>query len=399
MWENSISINEISEIRTKTNLYLGIGAISKINDIAKELSNKGIKKVILLTGKSSYIKNGAWDHVEPALKNNGIEYILFNKITPNPNSYDCDEATKLSIEFGAQAVIGIGGGSPIDSAKTVAIMSCYPEHSTSDLYELKFTPEKALPIIAINTTHGTGSEVNRFAVVSLLDKDYKPAIAYDVCYPLYSIDDAKLMTGLSKNQTSYTAVDAVNHVIEACTSLVASPYCMLLAKETVRLVAKYLPKALENGEDLEARYYLTYASMIAGTCFDNGMLHLTHALEHPLSAVKPDLSHGLGLGVILPAVIRAIYPARPEVLAEVLAPIAPGLKGTADENEVAAEKVKTWLQSVGVTDTLTTLGFSENDVKKLVDLSFNTPSLDSLLGLAPVKATEELVKNIYTQSL
>ena len=215
MWEKSISINDINEIRTKTNLYLGIGAISKINDIAKELSTKGIKKVILLTGKSSYIKNGAWGHVEPALKNNGIEYLLFNKITPNPNSYDCDEATKLSIEFGAQAVIGIGGGSPIDSAKTVAIMSCYPEYTTSDLYELKFTPEKALPIIAINTTHGTGSEVNRFAVVSLLDKNYKPAIAYDVCYPLYSIDDAKLMTGLSKNQTSYTAVDAVNHVIEA----------------------------------------------------------------------------------------------------------------------------------------------------------------------------------------
>ena len=278
-------------------------------------------------------------------------------------------------------------------------MSCYPEYTTSDLYELKFTPEKALPIIAINTTHGTGSEVNRFAVVSLLDKNYKPAIAYDVCYPLYSIDDAKLMTGLSKNQTSYTAVDAVNHVIEACTSLVASPYCMLLAKETIRLVTKYLPKALENGEDLEARYYLTYASMIAGTCFDNGMLHLTHALEHPLSAVKPDLAHGLGLGVILPAVIRAIYPARPEVLAEILEPIAPGLKGIADETEVAVEKVKTWLQSVGVTDTLTTLGFTENDVKKLVDLSFNTPSLDSLLGLAPVKATKELVEGIYSQSL
>ena len=174
---------------------------------------------------------------------------------------------------------------------------------------------------------------------------------------------------------------------------------MLLAKETIRLVTKYLPKALENGEDLEARYYLTYASMIAGTCFDNGMLHLTHALEHPLSAVKPDLAHGLGLGVILPAVIRAIYPARPEVLAEILEPIDPGLKGIADETEVAVEKVKTWLQSVGVTDTLTTLGFTENDVKKLVDLSFNTPSLDSLLGLAPVKATKELVEGIYSQSL
>ena len=91
-----------------------------------------------------------------------IEYLLFNKITPNPNSYDCDEATKLSIAFGAQAVIGIGGGSPIDSAKTVAIMSCYPEHTTSDLYELKFAPEKALPIIAIIGNAFSGANFNSY---------------------------------------------------------------------------------------------------------------------------------------------------------------------------------------------------------------------------------------------
>lgn len=398
MWESTMPINEVREIRNKTNLYLGAGAIQKFNDIASDLAAKAIKKVVILTGKAAYIKTGAWDVVSKALDANGIEYLLYNKITPNPNSNDCDEATKLAIEFGAEAVIGIGGGSPIDSAKSIAIMCLYPEHTTSDLYEYKFTPTKALPIIAINTTHGTGTEVNRFAVVSLLEKQYKPAIAYDVCYPMYSIDDPALMVGLGADQTRYTSVDAINHVVEAATSLVSSPYTVLLAKETIRLVHNYLPKAIEEPTNMEARYYLTYAAMIAGTCFDNGMLHYTHALEHPLSAVKPDVTHGLGLAILLPSVIKHTYADCSEVMAEIFSPIVT-LKGTPDEADCAAKAVKEWLVSVGITETLKDLGFTEADVPNLVHLAFNTPSLDLLLSLAPTKATEEIVEAIYRESL
>lgn len=399
MWEKTISIDQITEIRCKTTAYLGVGAMSKMFDIAKELKKMGIEKIIAITGKAAYKTTGAWDFVEKACAENGISWTIYNKISPNPSSIDVDEAVKQAIDFGAQAVIGIGGGSPIDAAKSVAIMVNYPQHTTADLYEYKFTPEKALPLIAVNTTHGTGTEVDRFAVVSILDKEYKPAIAYDISYPLYAIDDPKLMTGLPVNQTIYTTVDAINHIVEACTSTVANPYSILLAKETVRLIAKYLPKALENGEDLEARYYLLYASLIAGISFDNGMLHLTHALEHPLSAVKPDLAHGLGLAVLLPSVIKNIYPASAETLCEVLAPIVPGLKGEASEAEKAFEGVKTWLSNVGIKDTLTSLGYAKTDVEKLTKLAFTTPSLDLLLSLSPVKATEELVAKIYTESL
>ncbi|HOJ08973.1 MAG TPA: iron-containing alcohol dehydrogenase [Clostridiales bacterium] len=399
MWEQNININEVREIRCKTTAYLGAGAMEKMNDIAKELKKMGADKIIAVTGKSSYKKTGAWDYVEKACLENAIDWIIFNKISPNPSSIDVDEATKMAIDFGAKAVIGIGGGSPIDAAKSVAIMVNYPQYTTADLYEYKFTPEKALPLIAVNTTHGTGTEVDRFAVVSILDKQYKPAIAYDISYPLYAIDDPKLMLGLPKSQTIYTSVDAVNHIVEACTSVVASPYTVLLAKETVRLIEKYLPKALENGQDLEARYYLTYASMIAGICFDNGMLHLTHALEHPLSAVKPDLAHGLGLAILLPAVVKNIYPACGEILCDVLAPIVPGLSGQASEAEKASKGVKKWLANVGITETLSTLGFTKADVDKLTHLAFTTPSLGLLLSLSPVKATEELVAGIYSESL
>ncbi|WP_027631232.1 iron-containing alcohol dehydrogenase [Ruminiclostridium cellobioparum] len=399
MWENKIDINQVVEIRAKTTAFFGVGAINKMEDVAKNLSSRGIKKVMVMTGKSSHIKTGAWEVTKKALEANGIEYLLYSKVTPNPTVDQVDEAAAEAKSFGAQAVIAIGGGSPIDAAKSVAILISYPEKNAAELYELKFAPDTAVPLVAINLTHGTGTEVDRFAVVSIPAKEYKPAIAYDCIYPVYAIDDPALMTKLPADQTLYVSVDAINHVVEASTSIVTNPLAILLAKETIRLVAKYLPVAVKEPENLTARYYLLYASLIAGTSFDNGLLHFTHALEHPLSAVKPELAHGLGLSMLLPAVVKEIYPASGEVLAEIFEPILPGLKGTADEADKAFAGIRKWLNEIGVTASLKDEGFDESVVEKLVNLAFETPSLDGLLAIAPVKATREAVRNIYTNSL
>ena len=126
---------------------------------------------------------------------------------------------------------------------------------------------------------------------------------------------------------------------------------------------------------------------MGGVCFDNGLLHYTHALEHPLSAMKPDFSHGLGLAILLPAVIKNIYPAKAETLQYILEPI---VKDTTDAQKTA-EGVYEWLKSVDVPNKLKDEGFSETDVEKLTELAFTTPSLDGLLGIAPTKATKEAV--------
>ncbi|WP_273327448.1 iron-containing alcohol dehydrogenase [Vallitalea guaymasensis] len=398
MWKKEIDINEIKEIRVKTTAYLGVGAIQKIHDIMKELKDKQIDKVLIMTGKSSYKKTGAWDHVEKALKDNSVEYVLYDKVTPNPNVVQVDEAAKMGRILGAKAVIGIGGGSPIDAAKGAAILLKYTDKNATQLYEYEFTPTEAMPLIAINLTHGTGTEVDRFAVTTIEEKEFKPAIAYDCIYPLYAIDDPALMTTLPKNQTLYVSVDAINHVVEAATTKVTNPLDILLAKETIRLIAEYLPVALENPEDLEARYYLLYASLIAGTSFDNGLLHFTHALEHPLSGVKPELTHGLGLGMLLPAVIKNIYAARPNTLADILSPLVDGLTGDPSEADKAVEGVRNWLQSVGITEKLSDMGYVESDIDKLTNLAFETPGLEGLISLAPVEGTREVVRSIYKDS-
>lgn len=399
MWENDININEVKEIRTRTTVYFGVGAIKKIDDIAKVLKDKGYDKVVVMSGRNAYKATGAWDYVEKALKDHGIRYINFDKVTPNPTTEHVNEAAQMAKDFGAKAVISIGGGSPTDAGKSVAILLAYPDKTAENIYDFEFAPEKAAPIVSINLTHGTGTETNRFAVVTNLAKNFKPAIAYDCIYPMFAIDDPQLMTKLSPKQTRYVSIDAVNHVVEAATSTVASPYSITLAKQVIELVAKYLPKAIKNPDDLEARYFLAYAAMMGGVSFDNGLLHYTHALEHPLSAVKPDLSHGLGLAILLPAVIKTIYKDRPNVLADILAPIAPNLKPEAGDAEKAEKEVYEWLKSVDVPEKLTDMGFSADDVEKLTDLAFTTPSLDGLINIGPSGNSRELVRTIYQNSL
>ena len=397
-WENGININNVSTIICGSRVFLGVGAIAKIDFIAGKLKAKGVNSVLVMTGKAAYAKSGAWDHVTKALEKHEISYVLYNKVQPNPETQQVDEAVAEAKAAGAGAVIAIGGGSPIDAGKSAAILLAYPEKTCQELYEMQFPAKNAVPFVAINLTHGTGSETNRFAVVTIPEKNYKPAIAYDCIYPFYSINDPSLMTTLPPSQTSYVTVDAVNHVIEAATTTLNNPFAISLGKEVVSLVATYLPIALQNPEDLTARYFLTYAAMTAGTSFDNGLLHFTHALEHPLSGVRPELSHGLGLAVLLPAIIKAIYPAKSAILADLLAPIAPGLTESPDDAQKAADGVRTWLKSVGITETLTDIGFTKEDIPTLVKLTFETPGLTGLLGCAPISYDEKVVEAIYADS-
>lgn len=401
MWEKDININEVKEIISRAKVYFGVGAMHKIDDILKDLKSKGADKVIVISGRNAYKATGAWDIIEKALKDNNVGYVNYDRVTPNPTTDGIDEAKKIALDFGAKAVIAIGGGSPIDTGKSVAVLmdEKYRDKTADELYEYKFAPESAVPVVAINLTHGTGTEANRFAVATVVKKDFKPAIAYDCIYPSYSIDDPAVCVKLSPKQTMYTSIDAVNHVIEAATSKVASPYSVSIAKETIRLVAKYLPLALKNPDDLEARYFLMYAALLGGICFDNGLLHYTHALEHPLSAVKHDLSHGLGLAILLPAVIETIYPDKAATLADILEPIAPDLKGEPQEAQSAAIAVEKWLFETGVKEKLEDMGYTESDVEKLTNLAFTTPSLDGLLAIAPNEATKERVEAIYRKSM
>lgn len=400
MFDEAMDINRIVELRCKTIDYFGVGAIKKIADIAKDLHEKNIDRMFIVSGKKSYKLSGAWDYVRAALEEKAIEYDVFDRVEANPTVDIIDEATQEAKQFEANAIAGIGGGSPIDAAKSVAILTQYPENDARQLYKLEVPVTKALPLVAINITHGTGTEVNRFAVATIPEMQFKPAIGLDCIYPVYSIDDPALTIKLSEEQTRFVTIDALNHVTEAATTTLCSPYSVLLAKETARLIAKYLPATLRDPNDLTARYYLLYASAIAGISFDNAMLHMTHSLGHPLSAIKPEIPHGLSLAVLLPSVLKATYPYAPKALAGIYSSIVPDLKGLPSEADKVAAGTEAWLSQMGVPQKLSDLGFEESDVTQLVGLAFETPMLGFLIGLSPVPVEQhkEIARTIYEES-
>ena len=397
-WEQGIDINNISTIISASRVFFGVGAIKKMDFIAEQLKQKGIDSVIAVTGAAAYAKTGAWAHVTSAFEKHGINCVLYNKVSANPKTHQADEAAKLARESGAGAVLAIGGGSPIDVGKSVAVLMRQPGVSCRELFEKKLPITDAAPVIVINLTHGTGSEVNRFAVLSIPEKEYKMAIASEHIYPMYSINDPALMVSLPPGMTRYVSIDALTHVVESTSSTLGNPLSVSLGKEVVRLVAKYLPQAVENPQDLTARYFLTYAAMIAGIGFDNGMLHFSHALDHPMVAIKPDLPHGLILSVLMPRVLEEVYPVRSQVLAEVLHPVIPGLTGDPTEAKQAAAGMRAWLKTLDVTERMGDLGFTEADVPRLTDLVFETPGLQGLLDCAPVENGRAVVEKLYLES-
>jgi len=338
----------VFKLHTKVTLFFGPGEIKSFEKIAEFILNNRLNPTLIITGKRSYKVSGAWDVVHEILENKEIEYGHYDKVVANPTVDIVQEAAEFGKEIGAKSVVGIGGGSVIDCSKAVATLLTNPNIDARRLYREKKFEKDAAPVFAINTTHGTGTEVDHFAVATIPEDNAKVSIAHESIYPKFSIDDPELTLNLPRNQTVYVTIDALSHALESMTTKLTSPFTVLLAKEASHKIFVHLPAVVNNLRDLEHRYWLLYASMLAGITLDNSRAHLAHALEHPISAVKPEVPHGLGLAILLPKVVSMAYRVYPSELAEVLRPIAPNLKGRADEAEIVGAPAAGWREIASI---------------------------------------------------
>ena len=396
-WEGKIDSNRIFVLQpTRPLTYFGVGALTKLAGILADMAKAGQDRILVVTDPVAYKACGAWDTVRPLLDAH-VAWEHYDGVRPNPTYCNCEAAAKLGRAMDANAVLAIGGGSAMDTAKTAAVLLRHPTKKAVDFYEKGVAITGALPLVAINTSHGTGSECCSFAVAQS-DGENKPALHSPHLYPAYAIDDPKLTLSLPPKQTVSTAMDALNHAIEAATATTASPYAVCLAKEAARLVMTYLPAAIVQPGNLTARYWLMYASAIAGVSADLSLLHITHALEHAMSALNADVTHGDGLGILLPAVIREIYPAVPEVLAEILAPIAPELAGIPGETDIAVDRIKEWFAVVGQPTSMSAY-FTGADVPALTRMGMKSGLARLLLPLAPIRVDSNVVERIFQHAL
>lgn len=389
--------NRVVEIRTATVLYLGAGATAALEQVFSHYHSRGVTRAGIITGKGSYIKSGAWQRVL-SFVDGLFEFQHFDGVEPNPTTELLDRVVSYFKDFGPQLFIAIGGGSVIDTTKAVSALIRAEGVRADDLYTYKWNPEDALPVVAINLTHGTGSEVDRYAVATIKGTPYKGGIAHRCLYPEYAIDDPELMITLSEAQTRYTTIDAMAHLIEGATTLKASPFTVMLAREGIAKIARWLPVALKEPENIEARYHLLYASVLGGLAIDSAVVHLTHPMEHLLSAKNSALPHGLGLALLLPSVVEAIYPAVAEVVEEIMEPLIGRPGRVANRAVYIRDALRQWFFEVGFRECLSDYGFSEKDVPEMTRELFEYYGKGSI-NLSPVRPSPELIQKIYRDSI
>ncbi len=374
-----------------TQLYFGPGSVEALEKWVSQF-----RRVYLVTGRRSAEISGALRDVVQILERCGVKYERFSEVFPNPTDSLVNRLGELMWRFGAEAVIAIGGGSVIDTAKNASVVaSC--GGAIEDFIKGRREVRNALPVAAVNLTHGTGTEVDRYAVTTIERTKEKISLAHPAIYPRISIDDPRYLLTLPRNQTIYTTLDALYHAIESSTARGSPPIVEPLAEEAVRLIARYLPRAVENPSDLEARYWLLYASMLAGIAIDLGRTHLVHAIEHALSGLKPELPHGAGLAIIGPKIVELTYRAQPEKLWRLLRHIDPELEPVEEHGGRAARAVEEFQKRVGFSERLRNYGFSEEHEDQVVKLTMS--SLRFLVDLAPFEVSENTVKEVFRGSL
>ena len=278
----------------------GARSVSRAGEIAAGL---GAARAFLITDPG-VAANGISGLVVDALEESEIETTVFDAVTPNPTIYDIESGGALLRGLGTEdtLVVGVGGGSAMDAAKGVALQATNGGRAT----DLDFRNEPAhpgLPVVAVPTTAGTGAETNGFGVVTDPPAGRKFYAGHESVKPVAAILDPELTTGLPPGATAATGVDALVHALEALMSANANPYAEGLALQVVRVVHAWLPAAVADGNDLEARSQMLLAAHLAGLAFASGTgLGLCHALAHPLGA-RVGAVHGLALGAVLPDVL------------------------------------------------------------------------------------------------
>ena len=292
---------------------------------------------------------GLVSQFESILQSRDIRVVPFTSVTSNPTSDEVEIGTAVAHEANVEAIVALGGGSPIDVAKGIALLLANGGSYTDYLWAGKAITHRSWPLIAIPTTAGTGSEVSKVAVVSDKDIPFKKGVLSPLMYPHVAVVDPDLTVGLPPALTAATGIDTFVHAFEAYVGIRTNPFSDQLALAGLRSVWNYLPRATKRGDDMEARQEMMLAALWGGIAMDQAGLGLVHALSGPLSS-HFHLHHGLANAIILPHVVRfnlsAVPIARRRNLNKVF-----GLKASAGE-EALVEVLIGFLSELGLPSSL-----------------------------------------------
>ncbi|KLU16815.1 MULTISPECIES: L-threonine dehydrogenase [Xenorhabdus] len=370
---------------------IGMGCMAEAVELIK---NYGYGQALIVTDR---VLNeiGVVGKVQALLADVGIKSAIYDGTNPNPTTINVGEGLQVLRQHNCDCVISLGGGSPHDCAKGIALVAA----NGGDIRDYEGVDRSAkpqLPLIAINTTAGTASEMTRFCIITDVERHIKMAIVDKNVTPILSVNDSTLMAGMPKGLTAATGMDALTHAIEAYVSTAANPITDACALKAVTMISHYLRRAVEDGNDMEARENMAYAQFLAGMAFNNASLGYVHAMAHQLGGFY-DLPHGVCNAVLLPHVQRFNAKVSATRLKEIAAAMGVEVGALSDAQGAKAciQAISELAKDVNIPSGLSALNVKEEDLPILA-----TNALKDACGFTnPIQASHEEIITIFKAAM
>ncbi|AAO06998.2 TPA: L-threonine dehydrogenase [Vibrio vulnificus] len=365
-----------------------------LKDAADSIKAQGFTKGLIVTDK---ILNqiGVVKQVQDLLSERHVETVVFDGTQPNPTIGNVNAGLALLKQNECDFVISLGGGSPHDCAKGIALVAANGGE-IADYEGVDKSAKPMLPLIAINTTAGTASEMTRFCIITDEERHIKMAIVDKHTTPLISVNDPELMLAKPASLTAATGMDALTHAVEAYVSIAATPITDAVAIKAIELIQAHLRTAVAHGDDIEAREQMAYAQFMAGMAFNNASLGYVHAMAHQLGGFY-DLPHGVCNAILLPHVQRYNAQVCPERLRDVAKAMGVNVEGMSAEQgaEAAIDAIVALAKDVGIPAGIRELGAKSEDIPTLADNALK----DACGFTNPKQATHEEISAIFEAAM
>lgn len=368
----------------------------RINEVGEVVSRFG-RRCLLVTVPEFPAFVPLFARVKETLKAKGVSVAHFDRVIPNPTTEVVSAGARLARESGAEVVLGLGGGSSMDTAKAIAVEATHEGTCWDYLFYKKPPTAKTLPIVAATTTSGTGSHVTQVAVVTNLEERNKSALFNSILFPRISIVDPELVVTAPKHVTATTGFDVFSHAFESYINPNGSPYTDLLALEAIHLVAANLPSAVRNGSDIEARTRMAWADTLGGLSIANAGVTLPHGIGMAMSGLYPHVAHGEALAAVYPAIMRYTYETSIVKFAAMGRLFDPALVrvGDAEAAKRSCEALDAFLRGIGLRMTLKDLRIPKDELKALAKASMILPDYKNHPRVATLDEILEILENSF----
>ncbi|NVL91264.1 MAG: iron-containing alcohol dehydrogenase [Desulfobacterales bacterium] len=369
-------------------IVFGEEAVTKLAD---EIRALGGKKVLMVFDQALK-RAGVAQQVMAPLDAHGIPYAVYDQVTPEPEPTLADQGASMAREEKCDLVVGVGGGSSLDVAKAVAMLTIN-NGKAEDYIGLETVPRQGLPAIMIPTTAGTGSEVTFTAVFTMRKKKEKGGINSRFLYPDLALLAPELTVSLPPHLTATTGMDALTHAIEAFTSLQSNPMSDMVAREAIALIGANLKRAFDNGDDIHARRGMLLGSLMGGLALAGAGVGACHALAYPLGAFF-NIPHGLANAVLLPYVMAYNLESTETKYAQVASLMGAEAWGRLHKSSVKAvvDVVRRLSQEIGIPQRLGDLNIPESAIEDMAEMAM---TVARPIANNPRKMTKEAAISIY----